>query len=313
MTVGELSRIVSVDTLEELYDVIQQDFYIIQPCIRRQQSQQQQPQPQKVMEGTRLTLVRHEPEGFDFTIRTPGTPMRWIEFDEELHLCFENLVDVLVEFVNYCSNYAKQKKSNVMTIESGSNIDELLVKIKKNALELFYLWVIFAPLTRGTATCGYIALLASLQTVGLTLNRSGLPRNIQLDWEAIFSSTFDEFYGRVSGWFQVVCSVVPLQETETKTETENMQSILPRSNTSTTTTATTTAAATAAAAAAAAATTTQSLLDAIVISSSSLLHDDSEIVGEIADIASTFRDMLSLLLVDASDYSNQDDDDTIHT
>ena len=30
-----------------------------------------------VMEGTRLTIVQHDPDGFEFTIRTPGTPERW--------------------------------------------------------------------------------------------------------------------------------------------------------------------------------------------------------------------------------------------
>jgi hypothetical protein len=35
--------------------------------------------PNKIMAGTRITLLQKPPAGFDFTIRTPGTPPRWVD------------------------------------------------------------------------------------------------------------------------------------------------------------------------------------------------------------------------------------------
>ena len=29
-------------------------------------------------------MLQKEPDGFDFTIRTPGTPPRWVEMDQEM-------------------------------------------------------------------------------------------------------------------------------------------------------------------------------------------------------------------------------------
>ena len=52
--------------LEEVYAAVGQDFYVVIPCAGS-----------GCWEGTRLTLLRHEPNGFEFTIRTPGTPSRY--------------------------------------------------------------------------------------------------------------------------------------------------------------------------------------------------------------------------------------------
>lgn len=50
--------------------------------------------PGRVMEGTRLTIQYKPPNGYEYTIRTPGTPTRWVHFEEELQwfwaaLCVE--------------------------------------------------------------------------------------------------------------------------------------------------------------------------------------------------------------------------------
>jgi hypothetical protein len=36
------------------------------------------------IEGTRLTLVEHEPNGYEFTIRMPGLPMRYQQYHQEM-------------------------------------------------------------------------------------------------------------------------------------------------------------------------------------------------------------------------------------
>jgi hypothetical protein len=70
------------------------------------------------------------------------------------------------------------------------------------ALELFYLWATFAPLSRGTAACGYAAFCATLLTFGRQVTTpSLLPSGKQLDWEAILAVDFEAFYNKVKGWF----------------------------------------------------------------------------------------------------------------
>lgn len=58
-------------TLTELRAAVGRNFYVVVPC----PSLREPPRgsaPALILEGTRLTLLAQEPEGFDFTIRTPG-------------------------------------------------------------------------------------------------------------------------------------------------------------------------------------------------------------------------------------------------
>lgn len=79
--------------LREVRDLVGEDFYVVMPCpsIRQRYAlppppsppssasisisdteRVARPPPLQVMEGTRLTLLSQESEGFEFTIRTPG-------------------------------------------------------------------------------------------------------------------------------------------------------------------------------------------------------------------------------------------------
>ena len=78
----------AASTLDEVYAIVGEDFYVVIPCRSRRC-------PGVTSEGTRLTLVAQAPEGYEFTIRTPGTPPRWEHFAEELESCFQRLVDLL--------------------------------------------------------------------------------------------------------------------------------------------------------------------------------------------------------------------------
>eukprot|EP00951_Prasinocladus_malaysianus_P042820 scaffold525755_cov33-Prasinocladus_malaysianus.AAC.1 len=53
--------------------------------------------PSAMLEGTRLTLVRmqQQPDGYEFSIRTPVTPPRWAEFDKELDAAWEALLTAM--------------------------------------------------------------------------------------------------------------------------------------------------------------------------------------------------------------------------
>jgi hypothetical protein len=69
--------------LKDLYSVIGEDFYVTTPLwrVRRHTSSDAQALAPKGLyeyacEGTRLTVQAREPDGFEFTIRTPGMPSR---------------------------------------------------------------------------------------------------------------------------------------------------------------------------------------------------------------------------------------------
>ena len=69
--------------------------------------------------------------------------------------------------------------------------------------------MVFAPISRGTAFCGYAALSATLQAAGYEI-KSPLPRNKQLDWEAIFANNFDEFVPVAMSMLEIGDSTVAL-------------------------------------------------------------------------------------------------------
>jgi hypothetical protein len=75
---------------------------------------------------------------------------------------------------------------------SENAIIERREEIVKESLKLYYYWVIFAPISRGTALCGYAGLSATLQAAGLEI-KSPLPKDKQLDWEAIFATNYEAF------------------------------------------------------------------------------------------------------------------------
>jgi hypothetical protein len=210
LTEKQCALISRAASLEELYDIMQDTFFVIH-------SVRSLKHPKRLLEGTRVALRGLDPEGFEFTIRTPGTPERWVRFTEELAGCFHRLVDALAA---YSSSEGEARDSD---------------DVKKRALELYYYWVTFSPLTRGTAVCGIVALFAALQSCGLTLqckhpciDGSGYtvcdewPHGVQLDWEAIFADSCGDFVESVSPWINVVVSRVPFMSSFDKREFNNL-------------------------------------------------------------------------------------------
>jgi hypothetical protein len=80
---------------------------------------------------------------YEVSIRTPVTPPRWKEFDEELAAVWEGLLDALV---------AADKP-----------------RIAVAVLTFVYYWYNFMPLARGTAVCGHITLLSLFAVAGMPL------------------------------------------------------------------------------------------------------------------------------------------------
>jgi DNA-directed RNA polymerase subunit M/transcription elongation factor TFIIS len=123
------------------------------------------------IEGTRLTLVEHEPNGHEFTIRMPGLPMRYLQYHDLLKQQFEKVRSIV---------YKKEKKEEKETIDNviGRANEENKVEIIESCLLVFYYWVSWAPLTRGSAATGYVFLYSLLLACGLTVQTSP-PKNVQ--------------------------------------------------------------------------------------------------------------------------------------
>ena len=120
------------------------------------------------IEGTRLTLVEHEPNGHEFTIRMPGLPMRYLQYHDLLKQQFEKVRSIVYKKEN------KEKNDNVI----GRANEENKVEIIESCLLVFYYWVSWAPLTRGSAATGYVFLYSLLLACGLTVQTSP-PKNVQ--------------------------------------------------------------------------------------------------------------------------------------
>ncbi|KAL3699782.1 hypothetical protein R1sor_017804 [Riccia sorocarpa] len=170
----QLLAIDSAATCRELYDVVGQDFWIVTPCHSTSTSG-------KVLDGTRLTLQKLGLNGFDFSIRTPGTPERWAQYDEEMTAAWEE----------YCRFYWVRSKV--------PNNPKQMKQLQECILRLSYYWYNFMPLARGTAVVGYVTLLGLFLAADMEVTAS-IPDSVQVDWEAILSPDLQTFLQSVRPW-----------------------------------------------------------------------------------------------------------------
>jgi hypothetical protein len=166
--------------LNELWNIVGEDFWVVVPCLD--------------MEGTRLTLQKirgaetaenisnNEGEGFSFTIRTPSTPERFNKFEKHFDALWSEVV-----------------------IKGDGSVAE-------GALKVFYYWVCFAPLTRGSAAVGYGMFAAILRVRGKRVKE--LPEDKQLDWEAILAESEEAFVGKWRGWLEGAWVEIEVNEGE---------------------------------------------------------------------------------------------------
>ena len=145
--------------------------------------------PGSFLNGTRLHLGIGKEEGFDFSICSASTAARTLQFHEEHHAAFGRLEKALLHH-------------HTLIIEKQN--DEESIATAKNAvircgLEIFYYWVNFAPITRGTSATGYAVLYSTILAVGEEIT-DRIPHMKQLDWEAMFTPQPDVFVERVLQW-----------------------------------------------------------------------------------------------------------------
>ncbi|XP_078676262.1 tetratricopeptide repeat protein 13-like [Branchiostoma floridae x Branchiostoma belcheri] len=165
---AQLEQIKEAKTPHDLYVIRSHDFYVATPC-------HSQAVPGRIMEGTRLTIQKKTRYGYTCSIRTPGTPARWKQFDQEMGHAWEKLCEEAV----------------------GPQPDTRTVF--ELTATLAYYWYNFMPLSRGSAACGLLSLHAVLLAMDLEIGRP-MPAGLQVDWEAIFLPTPRDFISMLDEW-----------------------------------------------------------------------------------------------------------------
>ncbi|KAJ7524847.1 hypothetical protein O6H91_17G024500 [Diphasiastrum complanatum] len=143
----DLKAVKGASSCSELYDIVKEDFWVVSPCASTASKG-------KVMDGTRITLQKRGTIGFDFSIRTPGTPKRWVDYDAEMAAAWEELCQEYFEASSISSNM------------------ESLKKVRDCILRLTYYWYNFMPLARGTAVVGYTTLLGLFLAADMNVTTS---------------------------------------------------------------------------------------------------------------------------------------------
>jgi hypothetical protein len=147
-------------TALQMHRIIGQDSWVVVPLSSVSR-------PGHQLEGTRLTLVKvpNQPDAVEFSIRTPVTPPRWKDYDQELEAAWEGLVGCLLQ---------------------GD-----LAGAARGILTFGYYWYNFMPLARGTAAVGYTTILALFWAAGVPVC-TPIPKDYQV-WDCGW------FQGVVSG------------------------------------------------------------------------------------------------------------------
>jgi len=143
----------------------------------------------ETLEGTRITLVYVPPNGHEFLIRTHGRPPRWKRYEEEM----EHNFNLLTEEVR------------------KENMD--LDKVSDLILQFTYFWYNFMPLSRGTAACGYIGLVAMFLAIGIKI-KDLVPEKLLVDWEAILRPTPEDFIQQIKPWLYPSRENIDIEEFE---------------------------------------------------------------------------------------------------
>jgi tetratricopeptide (TPR) repeat protein len=168
LSAAERAAVAEARDYRALVRAMGRDFWVVTRCESRAR-------PGAVMEGTRLTmqLLDAQLQTYEVSIRTPGTPQRWEQFDAEMRHHFAEL--------------CRAARAN----ETGAAVAA--------AHRLAFYWYNFMPLSRGTAASGLCVLHAMLLAVGVE-RRAPVPPGMQVDWEAILRPSPDDFVAALSGW-----------------------------------------------------------------------------------------------------------------
>lgn len=133
----------------------------------------------KTLDGTQIALQKRDPDGYDFTIRTPCTPDRWREYDAEMR-------EAWLVAARRAAEVRRDTSARRFAVDA--------------ALVCFYYFVNFGALSRGTATTAYAVLVGTLLAFGFRPPLPPFPPNFQLDWEALLRTSPQDFLKNATRW-----------------------------------------------------------------------------------------------------------------
>lgn len=165
-----VNQLVDIHDAASLHKLIGKDFFVVTPCYSKVK-------PDKVLEGTRLTLQSMPPEGFEASIRTPGTPPRWIDYDKELSAAFQRLTDVVGQNAQWLRAHSLDTAHEIV-VERRKRMEAIADEV----LSVTFFWYNFMPLSRGTAACGFTALVGMFLACGIKVTKH-VPKGVMVDWE----------------------------------------------------------------------------------------------------------------------------------
>jgi len=172
--IEKLKKIEVASSCSDLYHIVGETYWVATRCDSMASQGRR-------LEGTRITTQNMGKTGFDFAIRTPCTPSRWEEYDEEMTAAWEAICEA------YCNDTHPTR--------DPSTLDA----VKDAILRMTYYWYNFMPLSRGSAVVGYIVLLGLFLAANMDVTTS-IPPDVQVDWEAILSPDPETFVDAVKPW-----------------------------------------------------------------------------------------------------------------
>lgn len=175
-------EVLAAKTIDDLYYIIDQPFHINIRC-------ESSLYPGLFLNGTRIMISKGEKEGFDLSIVSVSTQERFVQYEEELHMAYRRLISSLL---------ARKREEN--TNNNAASSDEIAIQNIAPALEMFYYWINLSPISRSSAVTGYMVLFAAILAQDEELSKK-IPKNKQLDWEAFFSESPNNFIKLVGSWF----------------------------------------------------------------------------------------------------------------
>jgi len=78
-------------------------------------------------------------------------------------------------------------------------------------LSIYYYWVNFGPLSRGSAACGLIVMSGLLLAVGMKIT-CPIKEGMQMDWEAILRPEVNDFLDQLRPWLYPSLEAFVMQE-----------------------------------------------------------------------------------------------------
>ena len=111
---------------------------------------------------------------------------RYESYSREFTYLFNKLEEYVVEHL------ALHPVSSCLSEENFECGNSDISEGVKICLEIFYYWVNFAPLSRGSAATGYSVLVGCIASLG-EVPVSPLPHGVQIDWLGMLSSSPQEF------------------------------------------------------------------------------------------------------------------------